>query len=836
MSVNPLDNLMRNVIPIAYDDSLSYYELVAKIVAVMNEYIATSTITYADPIQWDITSQYPKNTVVITVNGDGYLSVQAVPVGVDIDNTDYWTKIGNFSELWGSIKLSITSVDEKLLTTASAARAVNDLVWLNNDLYVIISPMEAGTRYIEGTNCLRTTIDARLSDLFKEIDTTNSNLSEQIKSMSDKITALQSGKIDKTTTGNLVQGVAGKYTLDAKSLQVYLDGDAQKQIARSQATSDGYAIDIANTDADVYAYAKNLNLNVKNRLNIVNPAAQTFDSNFDYLPIYVNGVAKKAALLKDSAAFVSGSPHSIEEFQTLKKDGTDDITATLNTYTKQFPLSIPVGTYKISAPVQLKHSLFGSGSSRDPQRGTSDTILQYTDNPTSFGTLGVLTVSGDDVSGNIVIANLDIICNGMIGGIVFRTNKYTDNSIYNVSIAKVKSYGVYLNPDNSTLNRYCYMDNVCVWGFSDNTPKERWDSSCAFYWGSRSPDCECNNLLAMVCQTGFDCRTNVYGCNWTVYCGIPYNGAGGADANTWWENSCGLKVTANDVHVTNLYLDTMRRGIIFDGPGKAAAYISNLIYACNDGTASSATTYACLALIGSSPNPQLVVEGGVFNRTAKVSTMIQSTGTYPVKNMACTMNGVYIYADRNVIFPSSGQQVCLSGEHKLIDSAITDRKTYYVPGQTVSGDPEQYKAFAYIPLANGGITSQGTITVRDRNNQDLTIFVGNDVVGGSLFQIAAFNNRTFAAYVYNHAVGSVTPTYNVETPDTLYYTADNNVMILYLKRPASYDYTVTVDGFNQANSPVILDCLRNTDGTPMDYPRWPNNNGMTPIKQFVVRM
>lgn len=162
MAVNPLDNLMKHVIPIAYDDSLSYYELVAKVVAVMNEYIATSTITYADPIQWDITRQYPKNTVVITVNGDGYLSTQAVPVGVDIDNTDYWTKIGNFSELWGSIKLAITSVDEKLLTTASAARAVNDLVWMNNDLYVIIRPMEAGTRYIEGTNCVKTSIAERL--------------------------------------------------------------------------------------------------------------------------------------------------------------------------------------------------------------------------------------------------------------------------------------------------------------------------------------------------------------------------------------------------------------------------------------------------------------------------------------------------------------------------------------------------------------------------------------------------------------------------------------------------------------------------------------------------
>ena len=29
---------------------------------------------------------------------------------------------------------------------------------------------------------------------------------------------------------------------------------------------------------------------------------------------------------------------------------------------------------------------------------------------------------------------------------------------------------------------------------------------------------------------------------------------------------------------------------------------------------------------------------------------------------------------------------------------------------------------------------------------------------------------------------------------------------------------------------VILDRIRNEDGTPMDYPRWDNNNGMTAIK------
>lgn len=130
--------------------------------AAIADFISLNSITYANPLQWDITRQYPKNQVVLDTNGDGYLSVQPVPVGVEIDNTDYWTKIGNFSELWGSVKLAITPIDEGLKTTASANRNINDLVWLNNDLYVILKPMDAGTRYIEGTNCAKTSIAERL--------------------------------------------------------------------------------------------------------------------------------------------------------------------------------------------------------------------------------------------------------------------------------------------------------------------------------------------------------------------------------------------------------------------------------------------------------------------------------------------------------------------------------------------------------------------------------------------------------------------------------------------------------------------------------------------------
>lgn len=787
--------------------------------AAIADFISLNSITYANPLQWDITRQYPKNQVVLDTNGDGYLSVQPVPVGVEIDNTDYWTKIGNFSELWSTVKLAITAADEGLKTTASADRASGDLVWLNNTLYVCTTAITRGTEY--GTNnTAKTTIDARLANLAKAVSTLQNN----VKAIN---TALPN-KIDKDTTGDLAQTVSGNFnqTVDGTVRLNSVGAFSIRQNDMPVLTATNYAITVGssrNTPLDIYGVPNFSSLhttNIDDNYAVVNIRVANRDTDF---------LVSRTGKIPDS---IKPSPRSIEEFQKLKKDGTDDITATLNTYTKQFPLFIPVGTYKISAPVQLKHSLYGASASRDPARGSSDTILQYTGNPTAFGSLGVLTVSGNDVDGNVVIANLDIICNGMIGGIVYTTDVYTDNYIANVSVSGVKSYGVYLQPSTSTLSRYCYMDNVTVWGFSDVHPAERIAGNVAFYWGDKSPDCCCNNLLAMVCQTGFDCRTNVFGCDWITYNGIPSGGSGGADANTWWESTCGLKVTNNDVHINNLYLDTCRRGIIFDGPSKAAAYITNLIYTVNDDTATTGEGNAALALIGTSPSPQLTVDGGVINRGAKVSTMVQTIGQYPITAMVCKINNAYIYTKREYIFSANNQYICKAGEHRCIDLAITDQTQYTVDGQSETGDPEQYKAFAYIPVPSGSETSQGCIRICDRNDIDYTVFISNNPESGGLFAISAFDNRKLNQAIYGATSGAgKTVTWDVVTNlDKLYYVNDSNAIILYFKRPASYAVTVQVTGFLPGNSPVILDRIRNMDGTPMDFPRWTNHDGMTAIK------
>lgn len=120
----------------------------------LTNFVSLATIKYANPIQWNITSQYEANTVVVDSNGNAYLSVKPVPSGVSLDRVEFWTKIGNFDELWADVKKAITPNDEGHSLTATANRAVNDLVWVNDALVRVTRAMIAGDAYVPGSNCV----------------------------------------------------------------------------------------------------------------------------------------------------------------------------------------------------------------------------------------------------------------------------------------------------------------------------------------------------------------------------------------------------------------------------------------------------------------------------------------------------------------------------------------------------------------------------------------------------------------------------------------------------------------------------------------------------------
>ena len=154
----------------------------------LTNFVSLATIKYANPIQWDITSQYEANTVVVDSNGNAYLSVQPVPSGVSLDRVDFWTKIGNFNELWADVKRAITPNDEGHSPTATAARAVNDLVWVNGALVRVTRAMIAGDAYVPGSNCVSSSTNEVLHYL---ITAFNEGLSAEQTARQEADTQLQ---------------------------------------------------------------------------------------------------------------------------------------------------------------------------------------------------------------------------------------------------------------------------------------------------------------------------------------------------------------------------------------------------------------------------------------------------------------------------------------------------------------------------------------------------------------------------------------------------------------------------------------------------------------------
>lgn len=132
----------------------------------LKQAIDYKTIHYADPLQWNITTQYAPNTVVVDENtGIAYISKDAVPSGILLSDKNYWMVIFDYQKIYNKIMSSV-AFNEKDNETASKDLLVNDLVWYHGDLYRVTRAISTGSKYIIGTNLVATTIESLLSNYY----------------------------------------------------------------------------------------------------------------------------------------------------------------------------------------------------------------------------------------------------------------------------------------------------------------------------------------------------------------------------------------------------------------------------------------------------------------------------------------------------------------------------------------------------------------------------------------------------------------------------------------------------------------------------------------------
>ena len=269
----------------------------------LTNFVSLATIKYADPIQWDITSQYEANTVVVDSKGNAYLSVQPVPSGVSLDRTEFWTKIGNFDELWADVKKAITPNDEGHSPTATAARAVNDLVWVNGALVRVTRAMIAGDAYVPGSNCVSSSTNEVLHYL---INAFNEGLSAEKTARENADTQLQTAiDAEKTAREN---------------------ADTQLQTAIDAETT-------ARENADTQL--------------------QTAIDNETQARIEADKKLQKQIEDKSSGAFAN-----VKDYGALGNGLADDTEAIKRAMASGLPLLFPDGTYNITQDVTLTGSYF----------------------------------------------------------------------------------------------------------------------------------------------------------------------------------------------------------------------------------------------------------------------------------------------------------------------------------------------------------------------------------------------------------------------------------------------------------------------------------------------
>ena len=143
-------------------------QIVRQLHTELSQFVALNTIKYANPFQWNIASQYAQNTLVIDPqDGTAYLSVQPVPQGVQITNTEYWTPVFTLQNFTDALKRAITTPQETIGEGASADIPAKTVFWAGDQLVYAPNDIPVGTIIIPGTNCQPVTVVDLINEVYQ---------------------------------------------------------------------------------------------------------------------------------------------------------------------------------------------------------------------------------------------------------------------------------------------------------------------------------------------------------------------------------------------------------------------------------------------------------------------------------------------------------------------------------------------------------------------------------------------------------------------------------------------------------------------------------------------
>lgn len=166
-------------------------EALKEIQTTTEQFVAINSLKYADPIQWNITSQYEKNTIVIDPQtGTAYISVQPVPTGVILTNTDYWSVVFDLERFVTQAAQNFTSRYESTTTlNATFPTPLGEwLIW-NDTLYVALTNIVAGDQYVVDSNIRHFTMEDLIGHLSSLTTNDKTSIVNALNEINHKIQA-----------------------------------------------------------------------------------------------------------------------------------------------------------------------------------------------------------------------------------------------------------------------------------------------------------------------------------------------------------------------------------------------------------------------------------------------------------------------------------------------------------------------------------------------------------------------------------------------------------------------------------------------------------------------
>ena len=122
-------------------------------------FTAGNSLTFADPMLHDITKTYAKNTIVLDSNGNAYVSLQAVPVGVTLDNNQYWLMVFDYEAFLERVNKNFTVRYYRDQYRATAAIAIGDWLTVDDILYKATAAIAVDDILEDGVNITHFTLE-----------------------------------------------------------------------------------------------------------------------------------------------------------------------------------------------------------------------------------------------------------------------------------------------------------------------------------------------------------------------------------------------------------------------------------------------------------------------------------------------------------------------------------------------------------------------------------------------------------------------------------------------------------------------------------------------------